>query len=301
MPGTRTAAPIRGRGGLHHHYHPEATVTNTAMSHREHGTRVKYVIDRCRCQPCKAANRTAENHRYRQQAYGRWQPYVDAAPARAHVRQLMDSGLGWQRIAAMAGVGNSVVEKLLYGAAYRGMGPSKRIRPETADKLLAVQPSADALGGAASVDGTGTRRRLRALVASGWPQARLADRLGVHRSNFGKIIHGPGPVLASTERAARHVYDELWNVDPREHGVDNQAYSRARNLAHRQGWAPVGAWDDDTIDDPAAFPDWTGRCGSPAGYQTHKRLNIPMCEPCRVARSDARRAGRTAPDLEAAA
>lgn len=264
------------------------------MSAREHGTRVKYVIDRCRCQPCTNANRTAENHRYRQQAYGTWRPYVDAEPVRAHVRTLMDYGLGWQRIAAMAGIGNSVVEKLLYGAAYRGMGPSKRIRPETADKLLAVQPSADALGGAASVDGTGTRRRLRALVAGGWPQARLAERLGVCRSNFGKVIHGAGPVLASTERAARRVYDELWRPDPREHGVDNQAYSRARNLARGKGWAPVGAWDDDTIDDPAAAPDWTGQCGSYDGYRTHHRLHLPMCDGCRQAAIEYRRTLRAA-------
>lgn len=30
------------------------------MSHRQHGTRVKYVIDRCRCRPCTDASTQAE-------------------------------------------------------------------------------------------------------------------------------------------------------------------------------------------------------------------------------------------------
>lgn len=254
------------------------------MTTREHGTRAKYVIDKCRCEPCKTANRAAENHRYRQQAYGRWQPYVDAEPARAHVRMLMDYGYGWKRIAEMAGVGRGTVEKLLYGARHRGMQPSKGIRPETAAKLLAVQPDGERLGGAVSVDATGTRRRLQALVAAGWPQAQLADRLGMHRSNFGTMLRSE-QVFASTERAARKLYDALWKQDPRDSGVDAQAYSRARNHAAARQWAPVGAWDDDTIDDPAAFPDWTGHCGTAKGYDQHRRLGVmPVCQPCRDAR-----------------
>ncbi|MFM9373305.1 hypothetical protein [Streptomyces sp. Da 82-17] len=230
------------------------------MAAREHGTRAKYVADRCRCEPCRTANRQAENHRYRQQAYGRWQPYVDARPARAHVRMLMEYGLGWKRIADLAGVGRGTVEKLLYGAAHRGMEPSKRVRPETATRLLAVRPVGERLGGAVLVDATGTSRRLRALVAAGWPQAQLAARLGVQAGNFGKSLRSE-QVLAATERAVRKLYDELWRADPREHGVTEQAYRRARNHARSHGWAPVGAWDDDTIDDPASEP-WTESPGT---------------------------------------
>jgi hypothetical protein len=100
--------------------------------------------------------------------------------------------------------------------------------------------------------------------------------------------------LVRVARAVRALYDELWRADPREHGVDNQAYSRTRNHAAAHGWAPVGAWDDDTIDDPAAFPDWTGRCGTPEGYSDHYRLDIPYCLPCREARAAQRREARKA-------
>lgn len=263
------------------------------MSTRQHGTRATYVVDKCRCKPCTQANTNAENNRYRQQAYGRWQPYVDAAPARAHVRTLMDYGLGWKRIAQMAGVGRGTVEKLLYGSQHRGMGPSKGIRPETAAKLLAVSPEGERLGGAVAVDATGTRRRLQALVAAGWPQARLAARLGMLPSNFGTTLHSEH-VLASTERAVRALYDQLWRQDPRKHGIGAQAYSRARNQAAARQWAPVGAWDDDQIDDPNSYPDWTGHCGTPIGDNAHRRLSVmPVCQPCRDAHAAYRRERRT--------
>lgn len=263
------------------------------MSNRDHGTRAKYVVDKCRCEPCKKANREAENHRYRQQAYGRWEPYVDAEPARNHVRMLMDYGLGWKRIAELAGVGRGTVEKLLYGSRHRGMGPSKGIRPETARKLLAVRPEGERLGGAVNVDATGTRRRLQALVAGGWPQARLAAQLGMSPGNFGKTLRSPR-VLAATERAVRKLYDQMWREDPAQHGATEASITRARRHARSNGWSPVGAWDDDTIDDPQAFPDWTGKCGTPEGYVAHSTYAIPYCEPCRKARSAQRLQQRTA-------
>jgi hypothetical protein len=39
-------------------------------------------------------------------------------------------------------------------------------------------------------------------------------------------------------------------------------------------------WDDDTIDDPNAVPEYTGRCGSIVGALIHLRESIPMCPPC---------------------
>lgn len=234
-----------------------------------------------------------ESHRRRQQAYGTWQPYVDAAPARAHVRDLMAYGIGWMRAAQLAGVPQSTVEKLLYGSPPRGMAPSKRIRPATADKLLAVHPGPALLADAADTDATGTRRRLQALVAAGWPQTQLAARLGMHRANFGKTIRHQR-VLMSTERAVRALYDQLWNADPREHGVSPNSYNRARSHARNNRWAPVGAWDDDRIDAAEAFPDWTGQCGAPEGASAHYRYGIPLCDPCRTAAAEARRERRAA-------
>ena len=67
----------------------------------------------------------------------------------------------------------------------------------------------------------------------------------------------------------------------------------------------MGAWDDDTIDDPAAFPDWTGKCGTPDGYDAHYKMKIlPSCQPCRDARAAYRKEqkeAKRAADLAVAA
>ncbi|MFF3847997.1 hypothetical protein [Streptomyces sp. NPDC002328] len=260
------------------------------LSRREHGTRAKYVVEKCRCPKCKRANRSEDNKRSRLQAYGRWQPYVDAEPVRQHVRALEAYGIGWKRVAKLAGVPASVVSKLLYGAAYRGRGPSKGLRPDNAAKLLAVQAVPENL--ATAVDGTGTRRRLQALIAGGWPQAQLARRLGMIPGNFGALLHANAAgVLPGTARSVAALYDELWRADPLEHGVHPQAASRARNQGRTNQWPPVGAWDDDTIDDPAATPDWTGQCGTPEGYWVHRRRGLlPACHRCRDANTAAKNA-----------
>jgi hypothetical protein len=220
---------------------------------RPHG-RVKYVVEKCRCDVCRAES-TAWNRAWRRRrAYG-IDAYVDAEPARQHVRGLMAGGLGAKRIAALSGVPHGGVSKLLYGDPQRGMAPSKRIRQATETRLLAVEATLDTLGARALLDGTGTRRRLRALVARGWSKRKLSLRLGMQPSNFGATFDND-KVRASTARAVRVLYDELWNVTPPEatHG-DRIAASRARRYAQTQGYAPPLAWDDDTIDDPDAKPE----------------------------------------------
>lgn len=257
---------------------------------RAHGTNAKYVVDKCRCQSCRKANRDAENYRARHIAYGTWQPYIDAEPVRAHVRTLMDFGIGYLRIADQAGIPRSTIGKLIYGDPRRGQAPSKRVRPSTASKLLAIQAAPERLGTTIGVDPTGTRRRIQALVAMGWPLSQIGARIGIHRSNIGNTLTAP-KVRASTDRAVLALYEQLWNADPRQHGVSLHSYNRARNYAAAHGWAPVGAWDDDTIDNPTAFPDWTGRCGTPAGVAAHRHAGLlPACQPCRDAHNAHRRA-----------
>jgi hypothetical protein len=252
---------------------------------RPHGN-AKYHLEHCRCYACCRAASMYESNRRRAIAYGRWQPFVDAEPVRQHIRSLGEFGIGWIRLAKLAGVSTGGVSKILYGDRRRGLAPTKRVRPETALKLLSVEPSLDNVGARAAVDGAGTRRRLQALVAAGWTQSELARRLGMNRSNFARTIVGD-LVHAGTHRAAISLYDQLWRLDPTGHGVPAHRAEAARRIAAANRWAPVGAWDDDVIDDPAAFPDWTGRCGTPEGYSAHYRIRVPLCQPCREARAAA--------------
>lgn len=224
----------------------------------EHGTRNAYAIDRCRCGPCRAAAAAYERHRVRQRAYGRF-PYVDASRARAHVLALRDAGIGLKRIAALAGVPNGSLSKLIYGDPKRGMAPSKRILPQTELAILAVTADG-ALASGARTDAAGTVRRLRGLVAAGWTRAELARRLGWQHANLWALIDGRQPeVTARTAAAVRALTQELWNTAPAETSpAQRGAANRVRREAAAKGWAPLLAWDDEPgphfIDDPSATP-----------------------------------------------
>ena len=147
---------------------------------RAHGTHVKYVIERCRCEPCREANSEYERARRRRKAYGGdYWPWVDAEPVRQHVLSLMTKrgvgardGLGPKRIAQLSGVSHGTISKLLYGN-YRGRPPSKRVRKDTAEKLLAVRPSQAYL-----LDARPTWRMIGELVAFGLPKNRIATAIG---------------------------------------------------------------------------------------------------------------------------
>jgi hypothetical protein len=219
---------------------------------RDHGTLTAYVIRKCRCDDCTGANRRYAQTVNRLKAYGQWQPYIDAEPARRHVRHLGEHGIGWQRAARLAGVSTGAVNRLLYGQP--GRGPSKRIRPETAARLLAVRPSLETAADRATTDATGTRRRAQALVTRGFPQRFIAGRLGMEPTNFSKTLRTPR-VAVSTARRMLALYDELWDRDPAEFEIPSRSIEYARRVAEHRGWAPPGAWDDASIDDPSAVPD----------------------------------------------
>lgn len=210
----------------------------------------------CQRPECLARNRDYMRNRSRLLAYGRWQPYVDAEPVRAHVRMLMSHGIGLQRVRLLAQIPNGTMSKLLYGDSTRTMPPSKRVRTRTADSILAIKATLDAVAPSALVDATGTRRRLQALVAVGWPQISLARLSGLDKITINdQVNHTVTTAYGSTARTARDLYDQLWNVAPADHGIAARWIGEARALAATNGWAPPGAWDDDYIDSPAAVPD----------------------------------------------
>lgn len=221
------------------------------VARHEHGTRAAFVLDRCKCRPCREANNTAEGHRRKEQAYGRWQPYVDAQPTRNHVEQLRATGMGLKRIAAVSGVPHGALAKLVYGDRTRGLAPSKRVRPATAAAILAVTPALEHLGERVVVDSTGTRRRVQALIALGWSMSELARRLDRLPTNFARVVHAP-TCSASTARKVRALYAELWMTPPPETTHRQRiAASRARNLAAQKRWPPPLWWDDEDLDNPA--------------------------------------------------
>lgn len=253
------------------------------MADRPHGY-ARYKLDGCRCYTCAWAVAQYNDVREHAMRCGTWRPYVDAAPVRAHLLRLREAGLGLRQVAQLAGVDRKRLQSILNGRPERGTGPQEKCRPALVAKVLAVEPTVDNLPPSLPVDATGTRRRLQALVARGFPQSRLSSEMGLTGDNLTIVLNGhQQQVFARTARAVTALYARLWDADPAEHGATPGGMAHAAARARRLGWAPPAAWDDDRIDDPAAYPDWTGHCGTPAGARAHAASGIPLCAPCRTA------------------
>lgn len=223
----------------------------------EHGTKVCYDRDRCRCEPCATSAATYERDRKRQHAYGRWANLVDAEPARQHLLALHEAGLSWKRASTLSGISVGTVWQLVHGRDEPGRTgvPSVRISPENARALLAltVADAADLADGAVT-DSTGARRRIQALCATGWPVSVQARAAGVDRQALDVALRGR-PIVARNARAIAAMYDRLWDQPPRPVTAHDRAgVTRALRAAQAGAWAPPMAWDDDQIDDPAARP-----------------------------------------------
>jgi len=109
---------------------------------------------------------------------------------------------------------------------------------------------------AARVDATGTRRRLRALVAAGWPNVTLAAEMGYPKAVFSCLLaDGQGLVAAVTARRVQELFTRLQLATP----PDIAALRRSRLRGCRHGWPPPLAWDEDSIDDPDTQPHVGGR------------------------------------------
>jgi hypothetical protein len=214
------------------------------QSHHEHGTRTAYVLDRCRCEPCTAANRFEAQRRRKAIAYGRWQGLVPADLAREHVQQLRYVGFSLQRIATLSGVGYGTVARLTYGNPSRRQPPTDRLRHETEQRLLNLRAEAAAVAPGARVEATGSRRRLQALVAAGWPLPTLARHLGRSPGNLRRAIQS-NMVTDDSARRIATMYEQLCHTaPPGRTPVERADAARARAHAVEAGWLPPWAWDD---------------------------------------------------------
>lgn len=225
-----------------------------------HGTRVAYVKDHCRCTECTAANSAASRAAHRAQTFGRWQPFVDAGPVRDHIRALRATGIGVQRIAALAGIATSHV-RALADAGTHEKPPIRRVRPGTAQRVLNVSVKTASRAPRSRIDATGTRRRLQALIAIGWTEQQLASLLHRSTSSLHRSMNSQS-VAAQTATDIDALYQRLWNTrPPQKSDAEREAAHSARAHAATRGWLPPLAWDDINTD-PEPRPD-----AAPSGLQ----------------------------------
>lgn len=211
----------------------------------EHGTIARHKYRGCTCAECREASRNYQARVRRLRAYGRWEPFVDAEPSRAHVKSLQAAGIGPHRIAELSGLGYATISDLIW------MRKTK-VRPATEAAILAVKVELDSFAPGGKVDGTGTRRRVQALAVLGWSIPVQAQLLGLSRQTVQQIVSGCG-VFASTARSVAELYEKLWDQAPPEVSKGEKvSANRSRTEAARRGWAAPMDWDD--IDNPAEVP-----------------------------------------------
>jgi hypothetical protein len=209
---------------------------------RQHGTLAMRCRGECRTDPCDAcldAGRRYARRNRKQRRMGTV-PLVDAGRARGHVQHLLEEGMLLVQIQNLSGVDRTAIRCLL--GTFPNRKQTVRIRSATEAALLRVQ-----VDRGSAIDGLtpaiGTRRRIQALQAIGYPRRYLAARLGMSGLQFGKSSE----VRAVHARAVAELYRELSDTPGPS--------SKIRAIALNRGYLPPVWWDDDTIDDPRAEPE----------------------------------------------
>lgn len=206
-----------------------------------HGSYGAYTVDRCRCDDCREAARIYRK-RTKFAAANRRSNRVPCDRAANHVRQLLANGWSINQIGVTAGIASTTIVHMLA----RGQYTLRR----TERALLAIP--ADSRPASGYVDPTGTRRRVHALTALGWPQAWIARRLGIEESSLRQTM-AAGMVQSTTAEAVAALYEQMWaELPPTRTLTQRRFVATARNLAARNGWAPPLAWNN--IDDPREKP-----------------------------------------------
>ncbi|WP_143320100.1 hypothetical protein [Cellulomonas iranensis] len=170
---------------------------------------------------------------------------TDLGPVVEHLGALLDAGLSASRIGRLAGVSPTTVRRCV-------AGHYEHLQQRTARRLLAVSlPHAVAAPVThGRVPAVGARRRIAALLALGWTHQHITAAMrttGTHQRSA-LVLRQPGDqVEYATWAAIAAAYDDL-SMTP---GPSRVTARRAAALEY----APPLAWDDDTIDDPAATPN----------------------------------------------
>lgn len=199
----------------------------------------------CYLQGCRAPECAQKNYRYMSRLRLDYQRgkrrRISATQSRHHIERLLAAGWTQAQIARAAHLAHHIV-----GDIHRGQ---QTISNPTALAILSV-PIGPAPANIRDTDATGTIRRLRALVAMGWPIEQLAPQLGILPTALCNIARGElkSVRITTADTVALH-YQHL----SRQAGPSN----RTRILARKKGWHGPLAWD--AIDDPNCQPEYERR------------------------------------------
>ena len=203
---------------------------------REHGTRAKYVVEKCRCQPCTIANRLYARERDRTErriAYGIESPpviFIDATETREHIQWLRQVGVGRRQIHATSRVARSTIQKI-------GSGQLLKIRPQTADRILAVGRHRAA--GGTLIDAKPTWRLINDLLKHGCTRAQIARHIN-HNARALQI--SKTKIRKSTAEAVQQLHDQIMFRIVEERRLSNERTKKSRAMRA----TVTGSEDDET-------------------------------------------------------
>ena len=221
------------------------------MKPRPSNSRVKHGDPSCADYGCKRQE-CLEARRYKQKknkllrSTGR-PGTVSPERAAAHIQRFRAAGLQDKDIKITLGLATNTFYRILRGL------PLTRVTEQRILSVPVPSPTGRVIS-LATVPAVGTHRRLQALLWQGWPIGELEQRLGVHAGWITRTLREGKSVRMAVEVRVKSLYDGLWNVSAERSGVDPDLVLVTQQLALRAGFAGPLAWDDDTIDDPAAVP-----------------------------------------------
>lgn len=224
--------------------------------HRHGEATTCYTAHKCRCTPCKANWNDRNERKRKDQAYGRYQSlWIDAEPARQHVRALQAQGMSLSTIAFAAGIDLSTVAFLVNGRASRNYELAQHVERSTAAAILDTQFSLDHFSNKSTLDARGLVRRMQALVACGWSVSLIGRQLGVSPQRADQLIK-LRRTTASSYRRVCALYEELWDQPaPRGSQAERRAFTISISRARANRWAKPLDWDDIDNDDQPSTPD----------------------------------------------
>lgn len=235
---------------------------------------------------------------------------VPSDSAVRRVRLLHDQYL--MTLESIAEAASTLDHRISYGTVwhlYTGRGKradgTLRARTATVRAVMAVPVPAEPVPPAegelgASVPTCTALRRLEALALQGFPTRWVARNYTNYKDASLFLIFANRNIKAATYLMYKAAYDELNGENPDDYGIPKNNQGQAKAAARRRDAVPAHCWDDDTIDDPDAIPEWTGACGTVEGYWIHKReghrflikhdsgsvREVIGCDACRRARSE---------------
>lgn len=220
------------------------------------------------CDGCQTYSRIRYQIRSRQRAYGTWRGMADAGPTRQHIQTLIDAGMTYRRIATVSGSTLDTIRDI-----HRGR--HTRIKPATVDLVMTATVTPDYL-----VSSLGAARRLQAFTHAGYAMPDLLPLLPGTSLNtlYRWRIRTTRWIRRTSHDQLAELYRRLWDLDG--------PHPEATRYAARQGWQPLEAWTEATLDDPDAQPyaapeavlfvDWEKI--NRARLETGHRMRVPFTQ-----------------------